>query len=127
MDLPDELGLIHQPTRLRIMGILYKHRDVAFTWVRDQLSLTDGNLASHAGRLEDAGFLEGREALTGDGFEKRYRITEAGSEAFRRYVTELKGFLETVDEGAEAGGLAPASAEASKEGAGRSGRDGGGA
>lgn len=99
MELPEELALIHQPTRLRIMGILYRHRDVAFTRVRDQLGLTDGNLASHAGRLEQAGYLQARDALTSSGFEKRYRITKAGSGAFRRYVSELRGFLETVEPG----------------------------
>lgn len=98
MDLPDDLALIHQPVRLQIMGLLYRSRDAAFTTVRDRLDLTDGNLATHADRLEEAGLLESRRALTSDGFEKRYRITPEGSQAFRDYVDELKGFLEAVDE-----------------------------
>lgn len=97
MDLPSDLELIHQPVRLRIMGLLYRHRDVAFTRARDTLGLTDGNLASHADRLEGAGLIEARRALTPQGFEKRYRITPEGSEAFRRYLGELRGFLSTVD------------------------------
>lgn len=100
MELDEQARLIHQPVRLKIMGLVYKHRDVAFTRARDVLGLTDGNLASHANRLEEAGLLEGRDALTSDGFEKRYRITEAGSRAFKRYLGQLKGFLEGVDVGA---------------------------
>lgn len=101
MDLPEELALIHQPARLQIMGLLYRSRDAAFTTVRDRLGLTDGNLATHAERLEEAGLLESRQALTSDGFEKRYQITPEGSRAFREYVDELKGFLATVDEPAD--------------------------
>lgn len=97
MDLAPELELIHQPVRLQIMGLLYRQRDAAFTAVRDRLELTDGNLASHADRLEEAGLLESRRALTSDGFEKRFRITRSGSRAFRAYVEELRGFLAGVD------------------------------
>lgn len=98
VDLPDELAMIHQPVRLQIMGLLYRARDLAFTEVRDRLDLTDGNLASHGQRLEEAGLIESRRALTSDGFEKRFRITPVGSRSFRAYVRELKGFLATVDE-----------------------------
>lgn len=112
MQLPDRLRVIHQPTRLRIMGLLYRQRDAAFTAVRDRLALTDGNLASHAGRLEDAGLLEARRALTSGGFEKRFRITREGSRAFREYVDELREFLDAVDE-------PPHRGEARPEGEGR--------
>lgn len=96
MDLSKDLLVIHQPVRLKIMGLLYKHRDVAFTRVRDTLGLTDGNLASHAKTLTEHGYIEGRRALTRQGFEMRYRITATGSAAFRNYVVELQRFLGTV-------------------------------
>lgn len=99
MDLSDELELVHQPVRLQIMGLLYRARDLGFTQVRDRLELTDGNLASHAGRLEEGGLLESRRALTADGFEKRFAITGEGSRVFRAYVSELAAFLETVGGG----------------------------
>ncbi len=97
MDLDDDLKLIHQPVRLRIMGLLYRHRDVAFAAARDQLGLTDGNLASHVKRLEDATYVEARRVLTRDGFEMRYRITRDGSRAFRRYLAALRAFIEQAD------------------------------
>lgn len=98
MELSEDLRLIHQPVRLRIMGLLYKHRDVAFTRARDSLGLTDGNLASHANRLEEVGLLESRKALTRDGFEARYRITQQGDRRFRDYLETLEGFM--ADHGA---------------------------
>lgn len=94
MDLPPGLDVIHQPQRLRLMALLYKHRDVGFAATRDALALTDGNLASHATRLEEAGFLRARRVLLRDGFELRYRITPEGSQAFQRYLAALRAFLE---------------------------------
>ena len=96
MDLPPGLLVIHQPVRLRIMGTLFKRRDVAFTALRDTLGLTDGNLASHTKTLGEHGYLEGRKVLTKTGFEMRYRITADGSKAFRAYLEALRGFLERL-------------------------------
>lgn len=97
MDLPKELQLIHQPQRLRIMGLLWKQGDVSYAALRDALQLTDGNIATHTKRLEDAGFLASRRALAVDRFEVRYRITAAGRVAFRSYLTALRGFLADSD------------------------------
>lgn len=97
LELPAGLMVIHQPVRLRIMGTLYKHRDVAFTALRDALGLTDGNLASHARTLQEHDYLDGRKVLTRQGFEMRYRITRAGSRAFQDYLAALRGFLDSVE------------------------------
>lgn len=97
MDLPEPLLIIHQPTRLRMMGLLHRDRDIGFAATRDALGLTDGNLASHAKRLEEAGYLEARRVLHGrEGFELRYRITPAGSRAFGEYLGALRVFLEAA-------------------------------
>lgn len=97
MDLPAPLQLIHQPVRLRIMGLLWRHRDVSYTRARDVLGLTDGNLATHTARLAEAGLLESRRVLAGDRFEVRYRITRAGAAAFRDYLEALRVFLAEAD------------------------------
>lgn len=94
LDLPPGLEVIHQPQRLRLMALLFKHRDIAFTTTRDLLGLTDGNLASHATRLEQAGCLRARKVLLRDGFELRYRITPEGSAAFQAYLAVLREFLQ---------------------------------
>ncbi|HEX2021682.1 MAG TPA: transcriptional regulator [Candidatus Thermoplasmatota archaeon] len=85
--------MIHQATRLRIMAVLQRNREVGFAALRDALGLTDGNLGSHAQRLEEAGYVARRRALSGLSFEVRYRITPAGSEAFTRYARELLAML----------------------------------
>ena len=85
--------MIHQATRLRILAALYKNRESSFTDLRNGLDLTDGNLASHAEKLQQAGYIDARRALSGLSFEVRYKITPAGSTAFRAYVNELRGLL----------------------------------
>lgn len=75
------------------MATLYRNRDVSFTQLRNALGLTDGNLGSHAQKLEDAGYLASRRALVGVSFEVRYRITPQGSAAFRAYVGTLQAVL----------------------------------
>lgn len=94
MHLPPPLDVLHQPVRLKVMALLARHRDVAVTQVRDLLGLTDGNLAAHARRLEEAGLATSRRALGPGGFEARLRITPAGDVAFRAYLDELKRFLD---------------------------------
>lgn len=81
------------------MGLLYLHRDVAARAARKALGLTDGNLASHAAKLEEAGWLRSRKALSSTGFEVRYNITPEGSQAFREHVASLRALLDEFEPG----------------------------
>lgn len=93
MDLPDELQVIHQPVRLKLMTLLYRQGDVGFTEARDALGLTPGNLDAHTKRLADARLVESRRALMKDRFEVRLRITKEGTRRFDAYLAALEGFL----------------------------------
>lgn len=79
-----------------LMGLLHRHRDVAARSARKALGLTDGNLASHAARLEEAGWLRSRKALSRTGFEVRYSITAQGSAAFVAHVAALRRMLDEM-------------------------------
>jgi DNA-binding MarR family transcriptional regulator len=94
MDAPDLDAVIHQPTRLRILAALYKARRLGHTRLRDELSLTDGNVATHTRRLEAAGYVRARRVLEGLSFAVVYEITPEGSTAFRAYVDALAAYLE---------------------------------
>ena len=51
--------IIHQPVRLRIMAALggLAHREqVDFSYLKEKLGLTDGNLGAHLRALEEAGY-----------------------------------------------------------------------
>lgn len=88
------MHLLDARARLMLMGLLHQRRDVAARAARQALGLTDGNLASHAARLEEAGWMRSRRALSPTGFELRYSITPAGSAAFLEHVAHLRRLLE---------------------------------
>lgn len=95
MALPTLDPVIHQPTRLRIMALLFRNRVAAFTWVRDTLGLTDGNLDTHAAKLEQAGYVKRGRALDIGGFQVKMKITAEGDAAFRAYLDGLRAYLAT--------------------------------
>jgi DNA-binding MarR family transcriptional regulator len=99
MDLPEGLELIHQPARLKLMTLLYRHGDVGFTEAQRSLDLTPGNLDAHQRRLADEGLLESRKALLRTGFELRLRLTPAGAERFQAYLDWLESFMAAAREG----------------------------
>lgn len=85
--------MIHQQTRLKILTFLYRNRQASFTDLCMTLDLTPGNLGSHAGKLEEAGYIRSGRLLVDLAFEVHYRITDAGSEAFRDYLAGLRSLL----------------------------------
>jgi DNA-binding MarR family transcriptional regulator len=89
--------VIHQAVRLRVMVLLSRNRAASFVWVRDTLGLTDGNLGSHMARLVAAGYARSSRVLTRSGFQVWLRITPAGDDAYRAYLTALRSYLEPVD------------------------------
>ena len=94
MDEPDLDPLIHQPTRFRILLLLFRYRQGSAAWVKETLTLTDGNLWGHARRLEDGGYLEQGKTLTREGFQVVLRITPRGSSAFQTYLASWKALLD---------------------------------
>lgn len=92
--------LIHSRIRLSVMAILAGAEEAEFTYLRDQVNTTDGNLATHLRRLEDAGYIRMRKAVVDRRAVSRYSLTAAGRSAFRDYVDRLESLL---PEGGDAG------------------------
>src|SRR5512138_3591432 len=87
---------IHQPARLRVMAVLVALEpggEVDFTYLRDLLELTDGNLGGHLRKLEDAGYI----AIVKTFVERKPRTfvgaTEEGRRVFRQHVAALESIL----------------------------------
>lgn len=77
-----------------MLTLLYRNRELAVTTIRDALAMTDGNLASHLSRLEAAGYVKTGRVLAALTFEVHAKITDAGSDAYRRYLAALRSFLD---------------------------------
>ncbi len=90
--------LIHQPTRLRIMAALVSLKEgtkVDFTFLRDLLELTDGNLSTHLQRLEKAGHLTVEKVFVKRRPKTWIWATQQGREAFAAYVDALEQIIHT--------------------------------
>jgi DNA-binding MarR family transcriptional regulator len=88
--------LIHQPVRLRLMAALVALDDeteVDFSYLRDMLKVTDGNLGAHLRKLEDAGYVRITKTFVGRRPRTYIAATPVGREAFAAHVTALEEIL----------------------------------
>ncbi|MEU1422053.1 transcriptional regulator [Kitasatospora sp. NPDC005751] len=89
--------VVHQRVRLGILAVAKEARRVEFTFLRDTLGLTAGNLSQHLGVLEKAGLVtidkgyEGRRARTW------IHLTKAGKQALHDEVTALKALIRQLE------------------------------
>ena len=86
---------IHQTVRLRIMAALVTlgpTDEVDFTYLRDLLQVTDGNLGAHLRKLEEAGYI----AVNKTFIERKPRTYVAATAAGRRVFDEHVAALESI-------------------------------
>jgi len=87
---------IHQPVRLRIMAalvILEPTDEVDFTYLRDLLEVTDGNLGAHLRKLEEAGYISVNKVFVERKPRTYISITAEGRRVFKEHVAALEGIL----------------------------------
>jgi DNA-binding transcriptional ArsR family regulator len=85
--------LIHSRIRLAIMAVLGSVEQADFTFIRDQINATDGNLSVHLRKLEDAGYIEVDKRFEGRKPVSRYALTDSGRAAFRGYIDYLENMI----------------------------------
>lgn len=91
--LPDLDPVIHGKVRLAILSILAGADEADFTYLRDQLDTTDGNLSVHLSKLEKARYIAVRKRFIDKRPNSAYRMTEKGRQAFADYVQAVKTLL----------------------------------
>lgn len=91
--------LIHAPVRLAATAILAAVEEAEFTYLRDRIGATDGNLGAHLRKLEEAGYLRAAKSFEGRKPITRYSLTRDGRAAFRRYLDTLETMLSAGGEG----------------------------
>lgn len=88
--------VIHQPLRLRIMAALAaleSDSEVDFSFLRDQLKASDGNLGAHLEKLEAARYLNMRKAFVDRRPKTFLRLTKEGRRAYEDYIESLKKII----------------------------------
>ena len=97
--LPDELDpVIHERVRLAIVSALAVSADMSFNELKETLSLTDGNLSTHARTLEEAGYIRIVKSFEGRRPHTRMRLTRSGRSRFRKYLETLRKVVEQGEE-----------------------------
>jgi DNA-binding HxlR family transcriptional regulator len=81
---------IHQKARMGIMSLLLALGEADFKLLKETLGLSDGNLSTHLTLLEDRGYIEVQKEFIRKKPRTTYRPTEAGRNAFQRYILALE-------------------------------------
>jgi DNA-binding MarR family transcriptional regulator len=87
---------IHQTVRLRIMAALVTldtGNEVDFTYLRDLLEVTDGNLGAHLRKLEEAGYISVNKVFVERKPHTYVSATAAGRKVFKEHVAALESIL----------------------------------
>lgn len=88
---------VHQRGRLGILTVLSEAERADFAYLRDTLGLTDGNLSSNLGVLEEAGYVQIEKTFDGKRPRTWITATKAGREALEAEVAALKAIIASVD------------------------------
>ena len=89
--------IVHQRARLGILTIAHEARQVEFSYLRDTLELTAGNLSQHLGVLENAGLVTIEKGYAGKRARTWVTLTKAGRAALVVEITQLKLLISRVE------------------------------
>lgn len=90
--------LVHEPARLAIMTNLFVVENANATYLLQQTGLTWGNLGSHLGKLEDAGYVEVTKGYRGRKPETTISLTPAGRTALVDYRKQIIAALAPMED-----------------------------
>jgi len=79
--------------RLGIMSILAVNGELDFTSLKEYLEVTDGNLATHLRKLEEAEFIAVEKSFIDKKPNTRYSMTSAGRQAFDNYLKVMEQII----------------------------------
>jgi DNA-binding MarR family transcriptional regulator len=88
--------LIHEPSRLMILGTLQAVESADFLFVARQTGLTGGNLSSHMSKLEAAGYITVEKEFVDKMPRTLLRITDQGRAALAQYTTNMRKVLDNL-------------------------------
>ncbi len=88
--------IIHQPARLKIMASLMAldpGDQVDFTFLRNHLAMTDGNIGAHLLKLEQVGYIAIEKTFIARKPRTFIAPTDKGRYAFKQHLTALEQII----------------------------------
>ncbi len=86
--------LLHQNIISKLISLLIVNDQLPFKALKEMLEVTDGNLSSHLNKLESSGYVMIEKSFEGKRPKTVIHITDCGRESFKKYIDELKKFIE---------------------------------
>lgn len=75
------------------MSILVVNDSVDFNTIKEQLNISDGNIASHITALEKLKYLEVKKKFIGKKPNTSYKATSVGIKAFKNHLDTLEKLI----------------------------------
>lgn len=86
--------LLHSQLRLAIVSTLISLEEAEFVYLKEKTKSTSGNLSIQLDKLSDAGYIKVTKGFKGKYPVTTCKITAKGIQAFERYVSCLKTYLQ---------------------------------
>lgn len=88
--------VIHERIRLGIVSVLAVNESLSFNDLKSLLKVTDGNLSTHARKLEEAGYLSCTKSFEGRLPRTEFRLTDQGRRALQRYLDHMEALIDAT-------------------------------
>lgn len=85
--------VIHSRIRTAIMAVLAVVEEADFSFLKNKINATDGNLSVHLKKLEDAKYISSKKLFIDRKPVSKYKITKSGLKAFENYVNKLGSLI----------------------------------
>ena len=85
--------LIYEKIRLGILSALSVVPSMSFAELKELLHTSDGNLSTHARKLEDAGYIACEKTFTNRVPRSLYRLTTQGKRVFARHLEHMEALI----------------------------------
>ncbi|WP_423791978.1 transcriptional regulator [Methanocaldococcus indicus] len=83
------MKIFNSEIRVKILATLYGREFCEFSYLKEKLNLTDGNLEHHLKILEKVNYIEIIKIIHKGKLKSIIKITDKGKESFRNYINEL--------------------------------------
>ncbi len=94
--LPEFERLVHERVRLGILSALAVNEVLSFVELKTLLDTTDGNLAVHAQKLEQATYVRCTKSFAGRASRSEYRLTAKGRRALESYLDRMDALIKAT-------------------------------
>jgi len=86
--------VIHAPIRLAILSVLVNVEAATFSYLKEAVGTTDGNLSTHLTKLEGAGLIKIEKTFVGKKPQTSCSMTKKGRAALKKYLQQLQQIIE---------------------------------